>query len=435
MPINYQKRQEELTFDNLMDQLSREFDEIKDHRRANTKYKLADVMRSAFAMFSLKSPSLLSFEEQTRQESSNLKSIYHIKAIPSDTQMRAILDPVATVPIRALFPKLYNKWEYAGLVKEYQYWQGYTIVSIDGVEHFSSTEIHCQHCTTRTHRNGTVSYHHAGLAAVLVHPEQESVLPLDFEPILNQDGSQKNDCERNAAKRLCEALHQHYPDLPVLLVEDALYSNAPHIRQINGYGWHYVLNVKPDSHTSLEKQFAGRKQTGQVKELRTKDPKGNKHYYAWTNELCLCDSAVDVKVNYLYYEQTDKKGKVTRWTWITNLPLNIRSVEAIMRAGRARWQIENETFNTLKNQGYHFEHNYGHGCENLATNLALLMFLAFAVDQIQQRCSTVFRQVRAGLKTKAKLWQSLRALFQVQFFPSMDALFRKMASLFNIQLC
>ena len=106
-----------------------------------------------------------------------------------------------------------------------------------------------------------------------------------------------------------------------------------------------------------------------------------------------------------------------------------------MRAGRARWQIENETFNTLKNQGYHFEHNYGHGIENLATNLALLMFLAFTVDQIQQRCSAVFRQVRAGLKTKVKLWDTLRSLFQVQTFPSMDALFRKMAYLFNIQLC
>src|SRR5437868_3905236 len=219
MPINYQQRQEELTFDNLMLSLSEEFEEITDHRGTNAKYKLADILRSGFAMFSLKSPSLLSFEEQTRQEGSNLKSIYHIGAIPSDTQMRTILDPVATAPIRSLLQKLFAKWQYAGLVKEYQYWQNYIIVSIDGVEHFSSTEIHCEHCTTRTHRNGTVTYHHAGLAAVMVHPEQESVLPLDFEPILNQDGSLKNDCERNAAKRLCESLHQRYAELPILLVE------------------------------------------------------------------------------------------------------------------------------------------------------------------------------------------------------------------------
>src|SRR5205085_7927244 len=122
-------------------------------------------------------------------------------------------------------------------------------------------------CTTHKHRNGVVSYHHAGLAAVLLHPQQSEVFPLDFEPILRQDGEQKNDCERNAAKRLCQALYERYPELLILLVEDALYANAPHIRQITGYGWKYILNVKPDSHQSLEKQFAGRRARGQVKQL------------------------------------------------------------------------------------------------------------------------------------------------------------------------
>jgi hypothetical protein len=106
-----------------------------------------------------------------------------------------------------------------------------------------------------------------------------------------------------------------------------------------------------------------------------------------------------------------------------------------MRAGRARWKIENETFNTLKNQGYNFEHNYGHGQQNLATNLALLMFLAFTVDQVIQRCWRVFRQVRGGLRTKAKLWDIMRSLFMVQLFPTMDALYRQIADLYDIQLC
>jgi hypothetical protein len=218
-------------------------------------------------------------------------------------------------------------------------------------------------------------------------------------------------------------------------VEDALYANAPHIRQITGYGWLFVLNVKPDSHESLERQFAGRKASGQVKELRITDPQGIEHYFAWTNDLCLCESAIDVSVSYLLYEQTDKKGKVTRWTWITNIPLNARSVESVMRAGRARWKIENETFNTLKNQGYNFEHNYGHGKQNLATTLALMMFLAFTVDQMIQRCWRLFRQVRGGLRTKAKLWDMVRSLFKVQLFPSMDALYRQIADLYDIQLC
>jgi hypothetical protein len=435
MPLNYKRLQEKITFDDLMGTLSEEFAQLPDHRRANSSYDLADVLRSAFAMFSLKSPSLLAFKELTKQEEKNLKAIYQIRSIPSDTQMRATLDPLSPAPLRTLFAKLFHKLSEAGVIKEYEYWKGQLVISIDGVEHFSSTNVHCNHCTTRAHRNGETSYHHSGLAAVLVHPDQEEVFTLDFEPILNADGSKKNDCERNAAKRLCQDLHERYPDLKPILVEDALYANAPHIRQITSYGWLFVLNVKPDSHESLERQFAGRQASGQVKELRITDPQGIKHYFAWTSDLCLCESAIDVSVNYLLYEQADKKGKVTRWTWITNIPLNARSVEPVMRAGRARWKIENETFNTLKNQGYNFEHNYGHGKQNLATILALQMFLAFTVDQVIQRCWRLFRQVRGGLRTKAKLWDIVRSLFKVQLFPSMDALYRQIADLYDIQLC
>lgn len=141
--------------------------------------------------FSLKAPSLLSFKEQTTQEEKNLKAIYHIQSIPGDTQMRAALDPLDPSPLRAIFPKLFNTLSEAGVVKEYAYWKGHVIVSIAGVEHFSSKKVHCHHCTRRTHRNGETSYHHAGLAAVLLHPNQEEVFTLDFEPILKADGEEE----------------------------------------------------------------------------------------------------------------------------------------------------------------------------------------------------------------------------------------------------
>lgn len=157
-------------------------------------------------------------------------------------------------------------------------------------------------------RDGTTEYFHAGLGAVLVNPAYEEVFPLDFEPILKPDGAQKNDGERSAAKRLCAALQARYPDLKIILVEDALYANAPHVRQLTEAGWHFILNVKPDSHASLEKQFAGRRATGQVREWRCTDNAGVQHSYAWTSGLCLHDSAVEVTVNYLRYEETDATG-------------------------------------------------------------------------------------------------------------------------------
>jgi Transposase DDE domain len=436
MPKSYAQLQQSLTFDELMKTLDEQFQIIPDNRTGNAvQYQLPDVLKAAFAMFSLKHPSLLDFKTQSTAEENNLHNIYRIEGnIPCDNQMRGILDPVDPQLLRPLFRTCFLLLSEAGVIGEYEYRDKHVIVSVDGVEHFSSTKVHCSSCTTRKHRNGEISYHHSGLAAVLVHPEQKEVFPLDFEPILNQDGAQKNDCERNAAKRLCKALNTRYPDLKIILVEDALYANAPHIRQITGYGWRFILNVKPDSHESLERQFAGRRASGQVKELRITDPQGIKHYFAWTNDLCLCESAIDVKVNYLLYEQTDKQGKITRWTWVTNIPLNARSVEPVMRGGRARWKIENETFNTLKNQDYHFEHNYGHGRQHLATVLALLMFLAFTIDQIQQRCCRFFRALHQGLRTKVKLWASIRHLFNVLVFKSMEALYRHLASLYRLQI-
>ncbi len=84
-----------------------------------------------------------------------------------------------------------------------------------------------------------------------LHPEHEEVFPLDFEPVLNHDGTTKNDCERTAAKRLCTALHERYPALSILLVEDALYANAPHLRQIQSYGW----SARAERQTGLASEF------------------------------------------------------------------------------------------------------------------------------------------------------------------------------------
>ncbi|MDP0562610.1 MAG: hypothetical protein QS721_09945 [Candidatus Endonucleobacter sp. (ex Gigantidas childressi)] len=87
-------------------------------------------------------------------------------------------------------------------------------------------------------------------------------------------------------------------------------------------------------------------------------------------------------MNVLDFVETDKKGKRHTWYWITDLKLDEMTVESIMKGGRCRCHIENKTFNTLKNQGYNLEHNYGHGEKHLTTNLAYLTVLSFLVDQM-----------------------------------------------------
>src|SRR6266853_7047275 len=102
-----------------------------------------------------------------------------------------------------------------------------------------------------------------------------------------------------------------------------------------------------------------------------------------------------------------------------------------MRGGRARWKIENETCNTLKNQGYHCEHNDGHGLKNLSVVFATVMILAFLVDQTQQLCCALFQAVWAKLGSKRLLWERMRALFYDYRLESMRELFE--ALLYGIE--
>ena len=138
------------------------------------------------------------------------------------------------------------------------------------------------------------------------------------------------------------------------------------------------------------------------------------HRFRFANGLSLNQQHPDLKVNFLEYWE-EKNGKTRHFAWITDFTLSTDNVFAIMRGGRARWSIENETFNTLKNQGYHFEHNFGHGHQHLATNFSLLMLLAFAIDQIQAHCCVFFQQALRAQHAKTYLWEKMRAFF-VSFY-------------------
>lgn len=427
------RRKKQSQFGYLLGKVQQVFGSVPDHRRSNASIGMTDILSSAFAMFSLKSPSLLSFEKRSQAEEGNLQRLYGIGKICSDTQMREVLDRVVADDLQLGFQSLYTVLQDCRIVEEYRYWQGKTIVSVDGVEHFSSKKVHCQHCLQKQHKDGQTTYSHQMLSAVLVHPDRAEVFPLRCEPIINTDGCAKNDCERNAAKRLLKGLRVSYAGEEFLLVADALYANGPYIEQLQKHGHSFIIGVKPDGNKALFSQFAARQERGQLERYSCSE-KGVKHRFHWANNLSLNSSRADIRVNMLHYEQVDEKGKTTTFCWITDIDLRENNVVKVMRAARARWKIENETFNTLKNQGYCFEHNYGHGQDQLCTTLAYLMMLAFLVDQIRQSACGYFRALWQGLGTKAKLWQAIRAAFTMIQFQTMKQLFVFVAKQYKIQL-
>ncbi|RMD63896.1 transposase [Candidatus Parcubacteria bacterium] len=410
-----------LSADALFRMLRSDFAAIDDHRPGRPDISLRDALMSAFAMFSLKSPSLLAFDRERTE--GNLQRVYGMQRVPCDTAMREILDPVEPASLRPSFKHVFRALQRGKALEAMVFVEGHYLLALDGTGYFSSKQIHCASCLETHHRNGTITYSHQMLGAALMHPDKREVIPLMPEPIIKQDGTEKNDGERNAAKRFITKLRQDHPHLKVIVTEDSLSSNAPHLEVLQAHNLHYILGVKEGDHAYLFEQVAVAEQAGRMTYYDRDDPEtGLRHRFRFVSDVPLNASHADLRVNFLECWEWDK-DKVHHFSWITDLRVNKGTVYQIMRGGRARWRMENETFNTLKNQGYHFEHNFGHGYQHLSVVFAMLMMLAFFVDQVQQLCCPLFQAVWAKLGSKRRLWERMRALFYDYALASMRQLF------------
>ena len=397
------------------------FASLPDHRLDDPEISLTDALMSAFAMFSLKAPSLLAFDKERAE--SNLHTIYGIEHVPCDTQMRTILDPVSPKVLRPVFTSVFRQLQRGKALEPMTFLDGHYLLALDGTAYFSSKAIHCASCLHKVHRNGSITYFHQLLGAAIIHPDLRAVIPLMPEPIVRHDGTAKNDCERNAAKRFVAKLRHDHPHLKFIVTEDSLSSNAPHIETLHEHGLHYILGVKEGDHAHLFTQVQAAEHAGRVTYYERHDrAAGLVHRFRFVNDVPLNASNADVRVNFIEYWELGR-DKTLHFSWVTDLRVSKRNVFHLMRGGRARWKIENETFNTLKNQGYHFEHNYGHGEQHLSVVFAMLMLLAFLVDQAQQLCCALFQAVWAKLGSKRLLWERIRALFYTYQLDSMHALF------------
>jgi len=398
-----------LSMPGLLATLMKQFKGVAEDTKPNSGISLADCLMSGLALFSLKYPSLLKFDNDRRDDviKHNLRSLFGIQQVPCDTYLRERLDSIAPKQLRKTFTTLFAQVQRSKQLDSFQFMDKHYLLSVDGTGFFSSHHVHCDQCCVKNHRNGSKTYYHQLLGAAIVHPDQSQVLPFTPEPILKQDGKKKNDCEREAAKRLLTDLRREHPHLKLIIIEDGLASNGPHIKLLKSLNMHFILGAKPKDHTFLYDWV----EHSSVQWHEETDAKGHRHKFKFINNIPLNDSHFDCEVNFLEYWETTPKGKVIHFTWVTDLELTSSTVHTIMRGARARWKIENETFNTLKNQGYHFEHNFGHGKENLPTVMAYLMLLAFFVDQIQGISCQLFKDAVVKAKSRSRFWEKLRAKF------------------------
>lgn len=377
-------------------------------------------------MMALKDPSLLAFERRRIVEEHNLRSVFHIKDIPCDTQMRTRLDVVDPDWLRPAYRALFRKAQRGKALEKMVFMEGCYLIALDGTGYFSSEKLFSPFCLVKScSKSGKTIYHLQALGAAMVHPDSRTVIPLAPEPICKQDGETKNDCERNGARRWLGNFRKDHPHLKVIITEDALSPNAPHIRDILAAGCHFILGVKEDDHKYLFDCLNATVEAGKAIEHDLPDPQNPDvhHFFRFTSGLPLNESNKDILVNVVeYWEEGGKKPRY--FSWVTDLTITKDNVYDIMRGGRTRWKVENETFNTLKNQGYHLEHNFGLGEKYLSLTFFSLMMLAFLVDQLQERCCALYREIRKKRGSKKELFETIRGVFRLIVVHSMEAIYR-----------
>lgn len=503
-----------LSIKGMLSTIRERFTQIKVQKeyqaRTSNPISLTDCLMSALALFSLKSPSLLKFEEDRKQNETlkhNLKSLFEIKQVPSDTYMRERLDIVEPKQIRPIFKKLFAQAQRGKLLEEFTYFDGHYLMPMDMTGFFSSKKIHCENCCEKIHNRPQLkvlskipedtkklkmhtyillkksnlpwkvfffnekmieidinqihnlfsflndkptnklsnndklmvnkiienhhfsrhrkdnSYYHNMMCAVIAHPNKKTVLPFAPEPVIKSDGSVKNDCERNAAKRLISDIRREHPHLKLIAVQDSIASNYPNLKQLKDADMRFIVGVKPGDHKALFDWV----NSMPCQEYSHETEDGKKHRYRYINNVPLNDKHHDFEVNFFEYWETDKNGKSQHFCWITDILITDKNIYKLMKGGRINWRIENNTFNTLKNQDYHFEHNFGHGYKYLSTVFAMLMMLAFFVDQIQEASCALFKKAREKYISRTTFWASVKTLFYGYFVKNWEDIFNAIA--------
>jgi hypothetical protein len=388
---------------------------------------MADAAMGAFSVFFTQSPSFLDSQRnlEVTQGCSNARSLFGMTQTPSDNHIRNLLDPV---PARTMFPvfsQAVDTLHELGHLEPYRSINEDLLIAMDGTQYFSSSKIHCENCSVKNHRNGTVTYYHTVVTPVIVASGNPRVIPLEPEFITPQDGHKKQDCENAAAKRWLSAYGARYAALGVTILGDDLYCKQPLCEAFIHEGLNFILVCKPDSHKTLYEWVAGLAGTGDVQTIEIKRRKGKLRYtdtYRFANRVPLRDGEGALEVDWCELTTTRDDGKVVyKNAFATNHPITTANVAAVVRDGRARWKVENENNNTLKTKGYHLTHNFGHGEKHLSSLLATFNLLAFLFHTLLDLMDARYRCIRDFLPRK-RFFNDLRTLTCYLCFDSWDAL-------------
>lgn len=393
-------------FEHVLGALSTAIASFPDPRagRHNTKYSMKEIAIGGFAVFFMRNKSFL--EAQRNMESSqginNLRCMFGVEEIPTDNHIRSILDEVDPSYIEPVFKSILKYLHERKVMEDFIVGNRNILIALDGTQYHSSRNISCEKCNKAEHSNGSVTFAHTAILPVIVKPGKEQILSLFPEFIVPQDGHAKQDCEIAAAKRLISRNADEYRRFNAIILGDDLYCNQPFCLLLYEEALNFIFTCKPTSHKILFEFVDCLTKQGGVASIEIKRKEKAKlvtDKYRFANKVPIRAGADAIDVNWCEITTVDSTDKVLYHnSFATSISVSKDNVASICQNGRARWKIENENNNVLKNLGYNFEHNFGHGQQYLASLLATFNILAFLIHSSVELVDEDFQKLVSKLR-------------------------------------
>ncbi len=418
-----------LSFNHLIKRLHRLFETFPDCRTGSNQSKtFNDAAMGAFAIFYTQSPSFLSYQKLMHETEGmdNAQSFFGIESLLSDNHIRALMDEVPPEQIFPFFLELLDDLKATGYMEEFRSYNNKLLLGLDGTQYFSSKNICCDSCCKRRvvsekTKKETITYHHSVVMAAFVHPNSDHVILLPPEFIIQQDGIEKQDCELNASKRWLGKFGKALAAEGVTLLGDDLYCHHDFCRLVLEQGFDFIFSCQEGSHQTVYEY---------VEFLKDQIVRKERRYWTgrrwvvdiirYLNGLPLRDGKDSQEINWIEFstvvEQTDEV--LYHNTWATNIVITPDNVEQLVINARSRWKIENENHNVLKTQGYHLEHNFGHGKKYLSQVFLTFNLLAFLIHTIQNKVDANYQRLYKAIGKRETFFNDIRTLTRYLYFRS-----------------
>jgi len=384
--------------------------EIEDCRK-KSEYELVELIMACIVMSITKSDSRNAFNND-RQEG-NFKSNYHKifkMRLPHMDTVDNVMRRIATDEIERLKIQMIRTLLKKKTLHKFRLFKKWFVIAIDGTGIMTFSKRHCEHCLTKTTKKGNTTYFHHVLEAKLIC-SNGFALSIATEWIENPEGDfDKQDCESKAFSRLAEDIHKIFPRLPICITADGLYPNQTFFSICKKHEWNFIITFKDGNLPSVWKNVEILKKiTSDNRCNKTISREGKKfcrdyirinkiHYHGFLLNWIECTETIEK------YETEEKNTK--RFVHLTDMIIDRTTAVQISYTGRLRWKIENEGFNTQKNQGYNLKHKFSRVSLIAAKNYYQCIQIAHIINQLLI-LDRKFQALLTGKITIKHLWKCM----------------------------